>query len=147
MTSDTDLPLDPPPGFEPFVRPHVGFANLVGPLFLREADGRATLGWRVQRRHCNAFPMAHGGMTAAFADIVTSFVVYSRQQPRGEVLTISLTVDFLSVAPLGAWVEGTGTVVTMGSTVAFSTCDIRADGKLIGQASGKFKIRAKPRAA
>jgi uncharacterized protein (TIGR00369 family) len=135
-----------PAGFVPFGHAHIGFVTLIGPLYVRHDDGVNTLGWRVQAPHCNAYPMAHGGMTAAFADILTSYVVYANQQPRGEVLTISLTTDFLSAAPLGAWVEGVGKVVTMGSSVAFSTCDIYADGKLIAHASGKFKIRAKARA-
>jgi acyl-coenzyme A thioesterase PaaI-like protein len=87
--------------------------------------------------------MAHGGMTTGFADIVTSFVVFESRTPRAEVLTISLTTDFLSIAPLGSWVEGRGKVIQMGSSVAFSTCEIFADGKLIGHASGKFKVRAR----
>ena len=145
---ETDLTaINPPPGFVSFGRDHIGFAVMIGPLFMKHEDGLVTIGWRVQPKHCNAYPMAHGGMTAAFADILTSFVVYSALQPHGEVLTISLTTDFLSAAPLGAWVEGTGKIVMMGSTVAFSTCEIYADGRLIAQGSGKFKIRAKTRAA
>jgi uncharacterized protein (TIGR00369 family) len=141
------LPPNPPPGFEPFGRSHVGFVNMIGPLFIKRENGVDWIGWRVQGLHCNAYPMAHGGMTAAFADILTSFAVYETQKPRGEVLTISLTTDFLRAAPLGSWVEGHGTVVAMGSSVAFSTCRIYADSTLIAHASGKFKIRAKPRAA
>lgn len=133
-----------PAGFEPFGHPHIGFVGMIGPLYIRRQDGLDIIGWRVRQAHCNAYPMAHGGMTAAFADILTSYAVYSSQEPRGEVLTISLTTDFLSAAPLGAWVEGCGKVVAMGKTVAFSTCQIHADGKLIAHASGKFKIRAKP---
>lgn len=143
---DELLPLDPPPGFEPFGRTHIGFVNTIGPLFIKRHNGVDMIGWRVQRPNCNAYPMAHGGMTAAFADILTSFAVYERQEPRGEVLTISLTTDFLRAAPLGSWVEGYGTVVAMGTSVAFSTCQIFADDRLIAHASGKFKIRAKPRA-
>ena len=141
------LPVDPPPGFDDFGRSHIGFVTLIGPLFIKHENGVDTVGWRVRRPHCNAYPMAHGGMTAAFADILTSFAVYSKQEPRGEVLTISLTTDFLGVAPLGSWVEGTGKVVMMGASVAFCTCEIYADGKLIALASGKFKIRPKTRAA
>lgn len=135
-----------PSGFVSFGHSHIGFATLIGPLYVRHANGVDTIGWRVREPHCNAYPMAHGGMTAAFADILTSYAVYSSLEPRGEVLTISLTTDFLNAAPLGAWVEGVGKVVTMGSSIAFSTCEIRADGKLIAHASGKFKIRAKARA-
>ena len=141
------LPIDPPPGFEDFGRRHIGFVTLIGPLFIKHEDGVDTIGWRVQRPHCNAYPMAHGGMTTAFADILTSYAVYSKQEPRGEVLTISLTTDFLSAAPLGSWVQGSGKVVMMGASVAFSTCEIYADGKLIAHGSGKFKIRPKVRAA
>lgn len=144
---DAPLPYDPPPGYGPFGREHVGFVNMIGPLFIKRENGVDWIGWRVQRLHCNAYPMAHGGMTAAFADILTSFVVYERQRPRGEVLTISLTTDFLRAARLGAWVEGHGTVVAMGTSVAFSTCHIYADSMLIGHASGKFKIRPKARTA
>lgn len=135
-----------PSGFESFGHAHIGFATLIGPLYIKRTVDGDKIGWRVGPAHCNAYPMAHGGMTAAFADILTSYAVYSSLEPRGQVLTISLTTDFVSAAPLGAWVEGTGKVVTMGSSVAFSTCEIHADGKLIAHASGKFKIRPKARA-
>lgn len=132
-----------PPGFQPFQHLHIGFIELIGPLYFKREGAVETLGWRVLPKHCNAYPMAHGGMTAAFADILTSHAVYTSQTPRGEVLTISLTTDFLNVAPLGAWVEGRARLVSVGTSIGFATCEIFADDKLIMQASGKFKIRPK----
>jgi uncharacterized protein (TIGR00369 family) len=131
-----------PAGFEPFGG-HIGFARLTGPYYSRsDADG-TVIGFRVAQHHCNAYPMVHGGMTAAFADIVTSFAVWNSLSPRGDVLTISLTTDFINTAPLGAWVEGRGKLISKGSSIAFACCEIFADGKLIMAASGKFKIRAR----
>jgi uncharacterized protein (TIGR00369 family) len=141
------VPAEVPAGFTPFGI-HIGFAQLVGPFYSRtDDDGSVTIGFRVAERHCNAFPMAHGGMTAAFADIVASYVVWTAQTPRGQVLTISLTTDFINTAPLGAWVEGRARLVSKGTSVAFSSCEIYADNKLVMVASGKFRLRPLRKAA
>ena len=134
------MEADIPAGFEPFGG-HIGFAQLIGPMYKRNNAHGATIGFRVAEQHCNAFPMAHGGMTAAFADIVSSYVVWMAQSPRAQVLTISLTTDFINTAPLGSWVEGTPRLVSAGKSIAFASCEIFADGQLVMVASAKFKIR------
>lgn len=131
---------DVPAGFAQFGG-HIGFANLIGPLYSRTDDSGTAIGFRVGEQHCNSFPMAHGGMTAAFADIVSSYVVWIAQFPRAQVLTISLTTDFIATTPLGSWVVGRGRLISAGKSIAFASCEIFAGDTLVMVASGKFKIR------
>ena len=63
---------NPPPGFEPWqVEKH--FYATVGPLFMRYADGRMNLGFRVSEQHVNAAEICHGGMLFTLMDIELGF--------------------------------------------------------------------------
>src|SRR4029077_3506621 len=103
----TSMPAAIPEGFRPF-RFNFGFLEAVGPLYGKWDGERLFMGFRVEERHCNPGQVVHGGMMATFADMFIP--IAARMQSKADVgfaPTVNLTLDFLSPAKLGAWVEGT----------------------------------------
>lgn len=137
MTEITD---DVPAGFAPLgIR--MGFLESNGPLFLRWADGRATLGFRVGLRHCNPGSVCHGGMLATFTDMLLPIAARLQSKVEmGFLPTINLTCDFLAPAPVGSWVEGRAEAVRATRNLLFVQGLATADGTACLRANGIFKI-------
>lgn len=129
-----------PPGFAPLgIR--MGFLESNGPLYLKWADEKVTLGFRVGQRHCNPGNVCHGGMLATFADMLLP--IAARLQSREEMgflPTVNLTCDFLAPAPLGSWVEGQAQAVRATRNLLFAQGLATADGTVCLRANGIFKI-------
>lgn len=81
-----------------------GFVGQIGPLHRRVRDGVATMGFRVEERHTNGMKNAHGGMLMSFADMAWGQIV--SVETSSYWVTVRLTVDFLSSAHIGEWIEG-----------------------------------------
>jgi uncharacterized protein (TIGR00369 family) len=130
--------------------PPAGFARLPiggdfmahnGPLFVRTVDGRAQLGFRVQQRHTNPLNICHGGMLASFVDMLLPVCIHRQSEVGLRFLpTISLQIDYLAPAPLGAWVQGEADVLRVTRTMVFAHGLAHIDGKPVLRVSGTFKI-------
>lgn len=111
-----------------------------GPLYARLDKGRLQLGFRVEERHTNPLKICHGGMLASFADMLMPCVaMYQTEAERRFLPTISLQVDYLAPAPLGAWVQGEGEVLRSTRNMVFAQGLVRADGQVAMRVSGVFK--------
>jgi uncharacterized protein (TIGR00369 family) len=133
--------VDVPSGFVPLA---IGgeFMALNGPLHVRVAGGRAQLGFRVLPRHTNPMNICHGGMLASFGDMLLPVCIH-RQSPEVGLRflpTISLQIDYLAPAPLGAWVQGEADVLRVTRTMVFAQGLVQADGTPVMRVSGIFKI-------
>jgi uncharacterized protein (TIGR00369 family) len=117
------------------------FMAVNGPLYVRVVDGRAQLGFRVLARHTNPLNNCHGGMLASFADMLLPVCIH-RQSEIGQrfLPTISLQIDYLAPAPLGAWVQGQADVLRVTRTMVFAQGVAQADGAPAIRVSGIFKI-------
>ncbi|HSC01311.1 MAG TPA: PaaI family thioesterase [Burkholderiaceae bacterium] len=132
--------VDPPAGF---ARLPVGgdFMAHNGPLYVRLVDGRAQLGFRVQQRHTNPLNICHGGMLASFGDMLLPVCIHRQSDVGMRFLpTISLQVDYLAPAPLGAWVQGEADVLRVTRTLVFAHGMAHIDGTPVLRVSGTFKI-------
>ena len=118
------------------------FIGLSGPLFSRQHDGGLELGFHVEARHANGMGVCHGGMMATFCDMLLPLTTRSLVPEIGNVFlpTISLQVDYLAPAPIGAWVQGSAQVLRSTESLAFAQGLVTADGKLVARTSGVFKI-------
>ena len=87
-----------------------GFGRQIGPLYRRQANGAYTMGFRVEDHHTNGMTNAHGGMLMTFADMAWGHIV--SVETSSYWVTVRLTVDFLSSAHFGDWVEGGGEVLS-----------------------------------
>jgi uncharacterized protein (TIGR00369 family) len=129
-----------PAGFAPL--PMGGhFMAHNGPLYVRLVDGRAQVGFRVQQRHTNPLNNCHGGMLASFGDMLLPICIHRQSEVGLRFLpTVSLQIDYLAPAPLGAWVQGEADVLRVTRTMVFAQGVARIDGTPVLRVSGVFKI-------
>jgi acyl-coenzyme A thioesterase PaaI-like protein len=132
-----------PEGFKPF-KLSMGFVGVNGPLYGKWDGTHLRLGFRVEERHCNPGMIAHGGMLATFADMQLPFGArFQAGADVGFLPTVNLTCDYLSPAPLGAWVEGQADVIRTTKNLLFVHGMATADGVPILRMNGIFKITSK----
>ena len=110
--------LDIPPGFHA-LRMTGAFIEQVGPLYLKRDGDELWVGFRVEERHTNPMRICHGGMLASFADMLLPLSIHRKSEVGMRFLpTVSLQIDYLAPAPLGAWVEGNAQVLREGARKA-----------------------------
>jgi len=56
------------------------------------------------------------------------------------IVTASLSVDFVSSAKTGDWIEIETDVQKVGNNMAFANCYVLVESKRIARASGVFKV-------
>jgi uncharacterized protein (TIGR00369 family) len=131
---------DIPPGFAP-LQLAMGFLDGNGPLYIKWAEDRLLLGFRVELRHCNPGRVCHGGMLATLADMLLPIAArFQSKTDMGFLPTVNLTCDFLAPAPLGAWVEGRAEALTATRNLLFAQGIATAAGIACLRANGIFKI-------
>jgi uncharacterized protein (TIGR00369 family) len=138
---DAATASDIPAGFEPL--PRLGeFVTINGPLYLKHEGELVQLGFRVEARHTNSMRICHGGMMASFCDMLLPLSVHRKSTEIGRrfLPTISLQIDYLAPAPLGAWVQGEAQVLRTTRSLVFAQGLVEADGTPVARVSGIFKI-------
>ncbi|MFO6446157.1 PaaI family thioesterase [Erythrobacter sp. NE805] len=134
---------DVPPGWEPHFRKSP-VTDPWEPLFAR-AEGEAfSLGLRIAAAHCNARGLLHGGVISALADNAMGLACVLGMEGTS-ALTVSLSVDFLSVGRIGQWLEVRAVPAKLGRSLAFADARISADGALVAKAAATFKVIAAAR--
>ncbi|OYU73124.1 MAG: thioesterase, partial [Alphaproteobacteria bacterium PA3] len=111
------------------------------PLYAKREVEAFSLGLRIAHAHCNARGLLHGGVISALADNAMGLACVTRMEGVS-ALTVSLSVDFLSVGRSGQWLEVRGVPAKLGRTLAFADARIEADGELIAKAAATFRIIA-----
>lgn len=135
--------LDRPDGFGPLDLPvGGGFIEFNGPLWIRHEGDLVQVGMRVAQRHCNPMGNCHGGMLATFADMLLPMSIHRKAPEVGMrfLPTISLQLDYLAPAPLGAWLQGEAQVLRTTRSLVFAQGMASADGVPVLRVSGIFKI-------
>ena len=125
------------------------FPDNAGPIFVSfdhlAPDEPARFGLRVEKHHCNAVDVIHGGMIATFADAALAHGLISLGDTAFNCPTISLSMDFLSGAVVGEWLETRVRVDHRTKNMAFLSVLISAGDRAVLRATSLFK--APPRAA
>ncbi|WP_298211823.1 PaaI family thioesterase [Acidovorax sp.] len=113
-----------------------------GPLYLLHQGEVVKFGFRVERRHTNPMGNLHGGMMATFCDMLLPLSVHRKNAQVADrfLPTISLQIDYLAPAPLGAWVEGEAEPLRVTRSLVFAQGLVTADGVPCARVSGVFKI-------
>jgi uncharacterized protein (TIGR00369 family) len=110
------------------------------PLWSKAEDGCFRLGLVVATPHCNSRGQLHGGIISTLADNGMGLACALALGGKVPIVTVNLSVDFLGVAALGAWLEIIGTPVKLGRTLCFGAADITADNKPVARATAVFSI-------
>jgi len=130
-----------PPGFR---RLPIGgeFIDANGPLYLLHEGDVVKLGFRVEARHTNPMGICHGGMMASFCDMLLPVSIHRKSAEVGRrfLPTVSLQIDYLAPAALGAWVEGEAEVLRATRSLVFAQGVVNADGQVAARVSGIFKL-------
>jgi acyl-coenzyme A thioesterase PaaI-like protein len=126
-----------PAGFES-IDLGAGFMHEFGPVYLYRAS--RTLGFRVAAHHLNPVGACNGGAMATFADMQIAAVRSGPGTAEGHAPTISLSVDYLAPAPLGAWAEAAVTLVKSTRTLIFTQALITVDGEAVARSSAIYRI-------
>ena len=85
--------------------------------------------------------MVHGGLISALADNAMGLSCGLQiKEPGARLVTISLSVDFLSSANIGQWLEVSTNFVRAGGSICFAQSLVTADGEPCARANATFKI-------
>ncbi|MCG8691872.1 MAG: PaaI family thioesterase [Minwuiales bacterium] len=129
-----------PEGFAP-VPFGKGFVDMVGPLYVKREGRNATLGLWVEDRHTNPAGICHGGMLMTVADMQIGVGVQAHTELGKFIPTVNMTVDFISAAREGDWIQGSTDVHRVTRNFAFASCLLEsAAGETILRANGIVKI-------
>lgn len=135
----TEHPI--PPGFEPHFR-QSPVTDPWEPLYIKRSGPDIILALRIDRKHCNARGLLHGGVIAALADNAMGMSCIL-QMENVSALTVNIAVDFLHVGKIGHWLEVRARPDKLGRTLSFANAQIFADDDLIARASATFRIIAR----
>ena len=129
---------NPPPGFEPLFRTSP-FLETIGPVFYRrDPDGTFVVGLRILPKHANARGGAHGGLLMTVLDIALGYRAALTETPPANLITASLTADFIGGAKVGDWVEAHVEVQKVGGRLAFASAFLVVNGERFTRASAVF---------
>lgn len=135
---------DPPIDFQPHMR-RSPVTDAWAPLYAAEDGGILRLGVRLAERHCNGRGFLHGGVIAALADNAMGLsyaLTLRRDRPEssGSPVTLTLSVDYVSTARPGAWLEIRPRIVKAGGSIGVVDALITADDEIVARASATFKL-------
>ena len=141
-------PYDPaseiPEGFSPMDRGGP-FLQAMGPLYWkRTPEGGAIVALQVAHKHTNLRGVTHGGMLATMADGALGVNISLARGKRGDQATVTLTVDYLSGARVGDWLEAHVYVRRTGKRLAFADCLLKVGDKEVLRGSAVFAIGMEP---
>lgn len=127
-----------PPGFERHLRSS-GLTAPWEPLYSRRIDGVVVIGFRASPAHANSRSLVHGGLLSALADNAMGLSCGSGLEDAAGLVTVSLSVDFVSSARLAQWVEIRPTVIKAGGSLCFASAIVYADDTVCARASAVFR--------
>lgn len=128
-----------PEGFGPISRTSP-FTELIGPIYEKRDGSGLIIGIVADEKHCNARGMVHGGMLGTLADIAMGYSAVSSTEPPRRLVTTSQTVDYVSRAEKGDWIEVHTDVQKVGRTTAFANCYFHVGSRRIARASAVFSV-------
>jgi uncharacterized protein (TIGR00369 family) len=110
------------------------------PLWSKRDGSRFVLGLKVGPQHCNSRGLLHGGVISTLADNAMGLACVLQAEEPIPLVTISMSIDFLSIAKTGSWIEFVATPTKIGKTTCFASLEASSAGKLVARATGVFQI-------
>ncbi len=130
---------DLPAGFEPYSEPSP-FLERIGPLYQKTGDAGPIFGVSVLDHHCNRRSFAHGGLLVTLADIALGKTGEWSRNPPANLVTASLSIEFIASARRGDWLEAACDFHHIGRRMAFANCYLTVGTRRIARASGVFNL-------
>ena len=135
-----------PAGFTPYPYSGASYFQTLGELYVREGEGGTlVLGLRLAASHCNRLGIPHGGMLATLADGALGINLNRLRKPPVPMVTVNLSLDYLSSAKVGDWLEAHVTPRKVGRQLGFGDCLLKVGDREILRATGVFAtVSGKP---
>ena len=128
-----------PAGFTPYAYSGTSYFQTLGALYVRDgAGGTLVLGLRLATSHCNRLGIPHGGMLATLADGALGINLNRLRRPHVPMVTVNLSLDYLSSAKVGDWLEAHVTPRKLGRQLGFGDCILKVGDREILRATGVF---------
>ncbi|MFT5936800.1 MAG: hypothetical protein ACJAY7_001612 [Pseudohongiellaceae bacterium] len=134
--------MAPPDGFEPHFKKSA-MTDPWEPLYSKREKERVTIGLTAGKQHCNSRGFVHGGLISTLADNAIGLSCAAHHSDLGGLVTLSLHVDFVSVAKQGDWLEFKTVFVKPGRSVDTAQGQVFANGKVCALVSATFKVMCK----
>ena len=110
------------------------------PIYTKQTPDAIILGLRLATAHTNARGFAHGGLIAAMTDKAMGHSCAHKMRGVHSLVTVSMSIDFISSAQIGQWFTVETDVIKTGSTICFAQCLVKADDVVIARANGTFRV-------
>ena len=136
-------PNQPPAGFRDMALPG-GYFVQFGPLYARLDGSVPVMGFFIAEQHINPLGVCHGGVISGFADMQALGAQFSAGVTDRFTPTINLTVDYVSPAQHGEWLEMRIELLKATRGLLFTQAPIKAGERLVARSSGVFKIGSSP---
>jgi uncharacterized protein (TIGR00369 family) len=130
---------DIPEGFEPQTR-RSPLTDPWEPIYSKQTPDALILGLRLATAHTNARGFAHGGLIAALTDKAMGHSCAGKMGGTHSLVTVNMSIDFISSAQVGQWLTVETDVIKTGSTLCFAQCFVKADDIAIARANGTFRV-------
>ena len=135
----SDMSQEVPEGFERQSR-RSPLTDPWEPIYSKQTPDAIILGLRLATPHTNARGFAHGGLIAAMTDKAMGHSCAHKMGGAHSLVTVSMSIDFISSAQIGQWFAVETDVIKTGSTLCFAQCLVTADGVAIARANGTFRV-------
>ena len=127
-----------PDGFAPHFRKS-GLTDPWEPLFSRHTGDAIVIGLRAGPAHANSRGFVHGALITALDDNAMGLSCGLALDGASGLVTVGLSVDFLSTARLGQWLEIRPVVLKSGRNLSFCSATVHADDTLCARANATFR--------
>lgn len=134
--------MNRPSAFKPHFRKS-GMTNPWEPLFSKQDENRVTIGLTADDQHCNSRGFVHGGLISTLADNAMGLSCATYHENLSGLVTLSLHVDFVSVAKKGDWLEFKTSFVKPGRSIDTAQGQVLANGKVCALLGATFKVSVK----
>lgn len=114
------------------------------PIYSRRTEGAVVLGLVAEAAHTNSRGFVHGGLISALADNAMGLSCAQKTGNEASLVTVNLTLDFLSSARTGQWLEFDTVFVRPGKTLCFAQAFVTADGEPCARANAVFRMVPRP---
>jgi len=112
------------------------------PLYSRRRSDGVDLLFEVRAAHCNSRGFLHGGVLASLCDNVMGLSLGAvLNSAKANIVTITLTLDYLGSATTGDVVVIEPRVVRAGSTIGVCDALAKSGDKVVARANATFSVR------
>jgi uncharacterized protein (TIGR00369 family) len=128
-----------PDGFE-LLPQGLGFTDALQPSYRRIEGDAVSFGLQVQAQHCNSLGTCHGGALLTLADITAASGVNLARGIRSGSPTVNLSMDFISSARQGEWIQSNIEQVSLKRRFGFCSGAIYNGRGIVARFNGTFYL-------